>query len=278
MPVMRFGSLTVTPLSDGALVFDPAAALPAAPLEALAAHGGIEDGRWVTPLTTWAIRTAGQLVLVDTGMGPSPRPFQGHSGDLPASLSAAGIDPALVDVVLFTHLHSDHIGWNLAARDGKRAPFFPNARYIVRRPEWEHWRTSEAGFIRACVQPLADGGWLELVEDDHEPAPGVRLLSTPGHTPGHVCILVTSNGEGGIITGDAAHHPAQLEHPEWSPRFDASPEQAAGSRAALVDRLERDGLVALGGHFPAPHAGHIIRVAQRRVYRALNATPGQPFR
>jgi glyoxylase-like metal-dependent hydrolase (beta-lactamase superfamily II) len=269
MALLRFGDLTVEAVADGHLVFDPAISLPDVPFAALSALGGIEHDRWVAPLTTWAIRAGERLLLVDTGLGPSVGRFEGTSGELPAALARAGIDPARVDAVIFTHLHPDHVGWNFVERDGGRAPTFANARYIVHRVEWEHWSGQEAGFLRRSVAPLAGTGQLDLVTDDHEIVPGVRLLGTPGHTPGHVCVLIADGGEGGVITGDAAHHPAQLEHPEWSPTFDADREQAARSRATLADRLERDGLAALGGHFPAPHAGHLIRVERRRVYRAL---------
>jgi glyoxylase-like metal-dependent hydrolase (beta-lactamase superfamily II) len=124
--------------------------------------------------------------------------------------------------------------------------------------------------VRRSVKPLAETGQLELVEDGHEPAPGVRLLATPGHTAGHVGILVYGQGEGGIIAGDIAHHPMEFEHPEWSPRFDADPAQAARTRTTLVERAEAEGLLVLGGHLPPPHAGRIVRVEQRRVYQPLS--------
>ena len=269
MGALRFGELTVEAVTDGYLVADPAELLPDVPLEALAVHGSVEDGRLRPPLTTWAVRAAGRLLLVDTGMGPSPRWFAGEVGALPASLESVGIDPTAVDAVLFTHLHPDHVGWNFTERGGRRVPTFPNARYVVHHPEWEHWAERPFSFIRECVAPLAETGQLDLVADDHEVVPGVRLLATPGHTPGHVSVLVSGGGEGGLITGDAASHPAQLEHPEWSSTSDEDRAHAAATRAALVERLERDGLVALGGHFPAPHAGRLLRIEQRRVYRAV---------
>jgi glyoxylase-like metal-dependent hydrolase (beta-lactamase superfamily II) len=270
MPSFRFGTIAVEALSDGFLRFDPCRWLPDASVDAIRAHGGVDDGVWVTPLTTWVVRAAGRLLLVDTGLGAAVGRWDGECGALPASLARAGIDPRDVNAVVFTHLHPDHVGWNFRERDGALVPTFPNARYLVHRVEWAHWSDSQAGFIRRSVAPLATTGQLDLVPDDHQVAPGVRLLATPGHTPGHVCVLVVDDGEGGVIAGDAAHHPAQLEHPEWSSGFDADPARAAASRALLVERLEREGLVALGGHFPLPHAGRLLRVEHRRVYRALS--------
>lgn len=114
-------------------------------------------------------------------------------------------------------------------------------------------------------------GQLTLAEDGFEVAPGVSLLATPGHTPGHVSILLMDDGAGAIITGDAAQHPAELENPELSPPHDFDPAQSAASRLALVERAEADGLVILGGHFPAPGAGTIVRVGSRRRWRWLGA-------
>jgi glyoxylase-like metal-dependent hydrolase (beta-lactamase superfamily II) len=269
--MLRFGGITVRALSDGHLLLGLDGFFPDAPLEVFRAYGaGIVGDRLRCPLTTFVIETDGRTLLVDTGLGNFLGRFEGACGTLPDQLAAAGIKPERIDAVLFTHLHPDHVGWNCTERDGAYVPTFPNARYIVHRPEWERWKDVDAGYIRRHVLPLAGTGQLDLVSDGHEPAAGVRLLSMPGHTAGHVCLLIYDGGEGGVITGDAAHHPLELEHPEWSPSADDDRVQSARSRAALVARIEAEGLLVLGGHFPAPHAGRIVRVEQRRVYQPLS--------
>jgi glyoxylase-like metal-dependent hydrolase (beta-lactamase superfamily II) len=269
MQTLRIGRAGLTALLDGWLSFDPAQQFPGMPVELLAAHGGIEDGRWIAPLTTYVVAIGGRTVVIDTGLGPSLGRFSGETGALPAALHGAGIDPARVDVVVLTHLHADHIGWNFNDADGERRPTFGNARYVVSRAEWAHWQSSKAGYIARDAAPLATTGQLDLVDDGHEPAPGVRLLATPGHTPGHVSVLLYDSGAGAVITGDALYNPAQLEQPQWSSASDTDPAQAAQSRTALADRIAAEGLIVLGGHFPPPMGGRLLRIEQRRVYHPL---------
>lgn len=266
---MHFGQITVDAVSDGYLLL-PLSAFPDAPAEAFATHGGVSGTMFIGELTTFVIRTAGQTVLVDTGLGPRLlRTLEGETGKLPTALAAAGVQPERVDAVVFTHLHFDHIGWNYVQRDDESVPMFPNARYVIHRPEWDRWAADETGPIRRNVRPLADSGQLVLVDDGHEPAPGISLLWTPGHTTGHVSVLIYSGGAGGVITGDAAHHPAELEQPQWSPSFDDDRDLSARTRAALVERAEAEGLIVMGGHFPPPLAGRVVRVEGRRSYQPI---------
>ena len=269
MHMQMIGAAGVLALSDGRLIFDPAQQFPGMPVELLAAHGGIENGRWVAPLTTFVIMIGTKTVVVDTGLGPSLGRFTGETGALPAALRLAEVDLARVDAVVLTHLHPDHIGWNFSGQNGEPRPTFPNARYIVTRAEWEFWKDNPAGYIARSVRPLETTGQLDIVEDGHEPAPGVRLLATPGHTPGHVSVLLYDGGEGAVITGDALYNPAQLEQPQWSSASDSDPALSARSRASLADRIADEGLIVLGGHFSPPQAGKLLRVGQRRVYQAL---------
>lgn len=279
MQRLTFGSITVEALSDGELGLPLATMFPAADIEAFRRHGGVDAAGIATALlTTFVIRTGGRLILVDTGIGPdlgglARFGFSGEVGFLPGALAKAGIDPNAVDTVVSTHLHGDHIGWNTTGQDGAAKPTFPNARYVVTRTEWEHRATvAGAESVARSLTPIEAAGQLTLVDDGHEVAPGVSLLATPGHTPGHVSVLVMGGrGEGGVITGDAAHHPAEMEAPEIVAAFDADPVVSSASRAALVARAEAEGLTVMGGHFPPPTAGKVVRVGQRRQWRWLGA-------
>jgi glyoxylase-like metal-dependent hydrolase (beta-lactamase superfamily II) len=278
MASLQFGSITVQALEDGTLAFPLAQMLPEADAGSFSRFGGVtSDGLLQSPMTTYAIRAEGKLILVDTGIGGDIAPlarfgYTGTAGRLPAALAAAGIARETVDDVVLTHLHSDHIGWNTVPDGDVHRPMFPNARYIATRADWEN-RATVAGRSNAarCLDPVKAAGQLTLAADGFEVAPGVSLFATPGHTPGHTSILVVDGGEGAIITGDAAHHPAEVENPDMSPPFDFDPAQSAVSRQALVERAEAEGLVILGGHFPAPGAGTIVRVGQRRQWRWLGA-------
>jgi glyoxylase-like metal-dependent hydrolase (beta-lactamase superfamily II) len=278
MQRLTLGSITVDAISDGDLRLPVARMFPEADVAAFRRLGGVDaEDQALAPLTTFVIRAGGKLILVDTGIGPNlgslaRAGFTGEVGFLPEGLRAAGIDAARVDTVVITHLHSDHIGWNTTGPDGMPAVTFPNGRYIVTRTEWDHReKIAGARTIARSLTPIESSGQLQLVDDGHEVAPGVSLLATPGHTPGHTSVLVLNGGQGGVITGDAAHHPAEIEDPEIHAAFDADPAQSTKSRVALVERAEADGLVVLGGHFPPPTAGTVVRVGQKRQWKWLGA-------
>ena len=279
MQTIRLGSITIDAVSDGELGLPIAMMLPGADVAAASALGGIDaKGIALAPLTTFIIRAGGRVILVDTGVGPSLKGFEDMDagrpvGLLPAALAGAGVTPESVDFVVSTHLHGDHIGWNTLTTDGVSTPMFPRARYVITRVDWENRATIAGnGATARSLAPLEAAGQLMLIDDDgHAVVPGVELLFTPGHTPGHTSILVREGGSGAVITGDAAHHPIEMEDPDLKAVFDSDPDQAVRSRHALVARIEAEGLTVLGGHFPAPTAGQIVRVEQQRRWRWLGA-------
>ena len=275
MQTLTFGSITVDALSDGELLMPFGWAFRGFDAASFAPYGGLDGDTISAILTTFVIRAGGKTILVDTGQGAdlgfmAAAGFGGNCGLLPGALAKAGVTPESVDIVIATHLHGDHIGWNMTVDEVPR-PMFPRARHLVSETEWAHWSATEDPAVARCVRPLQATGQLEAVADDFTVAPGVKLLPTPGHTPGHVSVLVFEGGTGGVITGDAVHHPAEFEALDVSPRFDMDPTQSMESRRALAERIEAEGLVVMGGHFPAPTAGNIVRVEKRRAWRWLGA-------
>jgi glyoxylase-like metal-dependent hydrolase (beta-lactamase superfamily II) len=152
---------------------------------------------------------------------------------------------------------------------GRWVPTFPNARYLIGRQEYDHWRrkgdAEQQEILADSVQPIFDHRLAELVDMNHRLSAEIRLMPTPGHTPGHVSVAIESRGEQALITGDMIHHPCQIAHPEWSPTFDVDPAAAATMRRSVLDRVADRPVLVIGTHFAAPTAGHVRR--DGRAYR-----------
>ena len=223
---------------------------------------------------SFVLRVADADALVDTGLGEGDHPFENSEwGLLADDMARKGIVPEEIDTVIITHLHRDHVGWNMVEENGVRTPFFPNARYYIPRADWDVF-TRRAGmamfaYIAEQVMPLLDLGALEFVEGEHAIGSHITALPTPGHTPGHTSVLVSSAGESAVVLGDAAHVPVQAHHTDWSPRADTNPELSRQNRAELFDRMEKDHSLVVSGHFPVPGFGRLVRVSGRRYWRAL---------
>jgi glyoxylase-like metal-dependent hydrolase (beta-lactamase superfamily II) len=177
---------------------------------------------------------------VDNGFGPqsfeSDR-FNAYGGELLSNLARAGLEPADIDTVFFTHMHSDHVGWTGHKVNGALVPTFPNARYLVRSAEWHRFDNpaeNRAGMADALN--LLEHR-IEFVEEGVYIAPDMRILATPGHTAGHASLLVTAGAERAIIPGDILHSTIQIEHPEWTNAFDRDPEQAKAMRKRMLHEL-----------------------------------------
>ncbi len=190
-----------------------------------------------------------------TGGEPLGTPFLQHLGD-------AGWSREEVDAVVCTHLHVDHVGWNTMLENGTWVPTFPKARYFIGRREYDFWSASDDEEQRAMlgdsVQPIFDAGLVQLVEPDHVISPEIRLTPSTGHTPGHVSVMIESEGERAVITGDMLHHPCQLAHPDWS-LGDNDAKAAALTRSRLFAEWADQAMLVIGTHFPHPTAGHVVR-------------------
>lgn len=168
--------------------------------------------------------------------------------------------------MILTHLHADHVGWNTRMVDGDWVPTFPRARYLTSRTEREFWAAYEMEeareqMFRDSVLPVEEAGLLDLVDVPAEGltvAPGLRLLPTPGHTPGHVAVELTGHGGTAVITGDCVHHPVQLAHPAIGACVDIDPHRSESSRRALLDSLAYTDTLVLGTHFAPPTAGRVV--------------------
>ncbi|WP_157015973.1 MBL fold metallo-hydrolase [Mesorhizobium xinjiangense] len=271
------GEFDITVLSDGTLTL---------PLEVLAPDATPEQRDEIAAAMGWAdkmahpgtniplIRAGDDLILVDVGSGDKFQPET--SGELAANLEAAGIDPASVTKVVFTHAHPDHV-WATVMEGGELR--FANASYHVGGAEWDFWMNPDIfsqmpdamhEFARGAQRDLAAvEDRVTMVKAGDAIVPGLSVVDTPGHTPGHISLEV-AGGDGLIIAGDVTPNEIiSLRNPDWKFGFDADPDMAIATRKSLVDRAATDATKVLGYHFTYPGVGMVEK--DRAGYRFVAA-------
>jgi glyoxylase-like metal-dependent hydrolase (beta-lactamase superfamily II) len=227
------------------------------------------SGNLVLTIQGFLVRTRHHTILVDTCVGDHKpreiRPFW-HMLRLDTflpRLAAAGVRPEEVDYVMCTHLHWDHVGWNTRLAGGRWVPTFPNAKYIFARREWEsfeefHRRTPQPQYADSLL-PVVEAGQAQFVDMEFALDDEVRLEPTPGHTPGHVAVRLSSGGAEAVITGDCIHSPVQCLEPGWIMRADADHELAGRTRRSFLERYCENGATVCATHFPEPSIGRLAR-------------------
>jgi len=228
-----------------------------------------DKGKFLVSIHGLLVESEGRRILVDTCVGndknrPGFKDWTNLRLPFLANAAKAGVSRESIDTVVCTHLHLDHVGWNTMLENGRWVPTFPKARYIMGQREWEHWSQYDgvADFKQAIedsVRPVVDAGLAELVETNRKLTSEVWLEPTPGHTPGHVSVRISSGGNNAVITGDMMHNPIQIAHPDWVCDFDADPRLAADTRLKFVERYCDQPVQVLGTHFAGPTGGHIVR-------------------
>jgi glyoxylase-like metal-dependent hydrolase (beta-lactamase superfamily II) len=276
LQTIQVGEITVTYLPDGEGHFVPTAMFPASETEAWQEHAELldDDGRYVATVGAFLIRTRDRTVIVDLGAGvmqfDEPGLGRGTCGRLPDSLREARVDPADVDTVVLTHLHADHVGWTTG---GGAALTFPNARHVIGdSSEWEFWRAHGdmpfAPPADTVLDPLEDR--VETASDGQSVAPGVTLLATPGHTPGHQTVVVSSGADRAVILGDVMHCPLQVSNPEWSVLFDVDAGLARRTRERMLAELEGQDVAVGCCHFPEAAFGRVVRASGKPTWQPVS--------
>lgn len=239
------------------------------------------SGLLVIAFHSFLVRSRGMNILVDTCSGndkPRPQKLRYHMNRWPYLERLAELDvaPEDIDFVLCTHLHVDHVGWNTRLLEGRWVPTFPRAKYLFARLEWECWRehyktpafTDDPYYIDSLL-PVIETGQAEFVESDYVFNEEVRLDPTPGHTPGHVCVHVQSQGRECVMSGDLMHHAVQCAEPDWNSCFCVAPEHARRTRRAFLRQYEESPVIILPAHFPSPTAGRITRMGRAWQFRFM---------
>ena len=265
--------------------FDPFEFFPNLTKEELEANRGMlepnaldpKSGLLVFAMQSFVVRAGGLNILIDSCIGNDKnrptRPLWHMKTDTTYmdALKRAGLTVNDIDVVMCTHLHPDHVGWNTKLEDGRWVPTFPKARYVFSKAELEYWTAQNAKqsilHFEDSVLPIVPAGRTELVKSDHELTHGVQLLPTPGHTPDHYSVRLASQGAEAIVTGDLIHSPIQCACTHLHSRPDVDPVQGMNTRNAFMDRYaETDTLIA-ATHFPSPSLGQFIRQGDAFGYR-----------
>ena len=208
-------------------------------------------------------------MLVDTCIGedkerPGLLAFHRRKMPMLGNLRAAGVEPEDIDLVLCTHLHVDHIGWNTRLENGRWVPTFANARYLFGQAEFDYWQDQHdqvgwmAGGFEDSVLPIVEAGQAEFVAGDHQLRAGLWLEPMPGHTPGLVCLNLQSDGQQAAFCGDVMHHPMQVPEPQLSSLFCADPVQSALTRTAFIEHHADTPTLILPTHFAGQSVGHIV--------------------
>jgi glyoxylase-like metal-dependent hydrolase (beta-lactamase superfamily II) len=268
------GAVTVTKIVELEVTGGSRFLLPQAtpeevlPITWLQPHFADANGRLRMSIHSLIVQTPDRCIVVDTCLGNNKqgrRIPHWNDRDRPflADLAAAGFPAESIDTVLCTHLHVDHVGWNTRLVDGKWVPTFPRARYLIGRSEYEHWSTVKdrpdmAHILADSVTPIIEAGLASMVELNERICDEISLIPTLGHTPGHVSVMIQSQGEQALITGDFMHHPCQIAHPEWSTLADSDPDQGIETRRRMFNRLAGTPVLIIGTHFAGVSAGRLV--------------------
>ena len=268
------------PIDDG---FPPEVLLPAFEPAVLQENLGICDPFCFNPNTgglkvsvhTWIVRAGKQTILIDTCNGnhkDRPGFAMSHQLNLPylEKLAAAGVHPAEVDVVMCTHLHVDHCGWNTRLENGKWVPTFKNAKYIFSKAEYDEWNPEDtryaknpinAGVFNDSVLPVIQAGQAQLIEGHHALSDHMLIEPAPGHTLGSMVLKVESKGRHALFAGDVLHSPMQILRPDWGSCFCDDTVMSGKTRRRLLEHCVEHDALLMPAHFPPPHAVRVQRTA-----------------
>ena len=272
--IWQIGDIKVTRIVEMEVVGGSRFILPDATRDAclpyswMQPHFMDDSGNLVMSIHALVIEVGDRRIIVDTCIGNDKERSIPNWSNLQTNflkdMENIGYPVESIDTVLCTHLHVDHVGWNTRLVNGEWVPTFENARYLIGEDEWTYWDrnedpTSYGNVMDDSVRPVIEAGLVDLVSTSETIAPGIRLESTPGHTPGHVSVILESRGEEAVITGDCIHHPCQITRTDWCSSADYDKDQGRATREKFLERLVETNVLVIGTHFATPTAGHIRR-------------------
>ncbi|HEV2616895.1 MAG TPA: MBL fold metallo-hydrolase [Candidatus Acidoferrales bacterium] len=264
---MKLGDLEFLVLNDGTLRLDGGAMFGVVPKPMWEKKSPADDrNRIVLAMNCLLIRAAGKTILVETGAGDKwdakKRNIYALEGSprFPEQLAAHGVKPENVDIVINTHLHFDHCGWNTRILNGKASPTFPNARYVVQKKDFEHAKNpserDRASFLPENYLPLEESGQWQLLEGDAEIVPGVSVFVAPGHTHAMQCVKLEGGGKTAVFLADLVPTTAHLPL-AWVMGFDLFPLTTLEHRKKWLPQIAKNGWLTLFAHDAAVRAAYL---------------------
>lgn len=283
------GAARLTRVQESSGSWTPADILPSVDTVVLQNHRSWLDSRHLSPdgellmaIQSILLEVDGLKIVIDTGVGTVVRPglerIVRPDSTYLADMVAAGFGPNDVDVVICTHLHVDHVGWNIRRSQHGLEPTFPRAQYLFVDEALQDFALQASSPPAVGTFGLVDvvdvveaAGLARRVSADHRVSASVRLIPSPGHTPGHVSVLVESGGQRALITGDMIHHPVQWAEPQWHNASDVDPDQSTSTRRELARRYADDDTIVVGTHFTDPVAGRLVAHGSTHRFFGLTA-------
>lgn len=234
-----------------------------------------EHNKLVLAYQSFVLRTPTATVLIDSCVGKhSYAPTTFSMKPYLDSFAAAGVTFEEIDYVFCTHMRVDHVGWHTRMVDGRLVPTFPNAKYIFARSEYEAAAADTWVFAKSifdeCIRTIVDAGQAVVVDDDFVLNDNLRLLPSPGHSPGHVCVELTSGGQRAIFSGDMLHHPIHCLEPDWYTIFCSHPALAVATRREFLKTCANTDTLFFPAHFNGPTAGVIEPAGKAWRYRYVD--------
>lgn len=278
---IQVGDVTIHALTDGAVRFDPRILFPETKLDAWEPYYDrfpeyFDEKYFFNNIGAFVLSSVESNILIDSGFGPHGK-MLGNSapGMLMKNIYKSEIGPDEIDIVFLTHLHGDHIGWNMRHDVDPQRPTFVNARYMVHSADWD-WYTRGDAFnqgnrsaIEKNVLPLERLGLLDFMLGETKLSDDITAFHTPGHTPGHMSILIASQNERAILIGDLAGSPMQITETDWPYMPDWDQERARIERKKIIDDAFNDNAIVFGSHLSFPGWGHIIKWKGRKYWKAI---------
>lgn len=269
---LTVGPFKITLLADGGGKVVPTATYPSSTAEGWQRYPELlaDDGDLMVTIGGFLIETGDRKIVCDTGFGPMTVDFPGFGpfmgGKFLDSFQATGLKRDEVTDVLYSHLHLDHVGWTTMEVDGKRELTFPRARHVVTQPEWDFWYGGDNPIgpdperVQKPLLPI-----IRFITPGEEIAPGITVLATPGHTPGHISLRLDAGKERVMMIFDLLHCTAQFNDVDWFVAFDVDPTMAQASREKMIQTLLEPDTITADAHFADYVFGRLSQNADGRL-------------